>query len=187
MGRPVRAEMTSNFATQNELRSAIEGLTPIEKTKLEKLAKSRSKRAGLGDWPELLQEAIFRALSGSRRWPNDVPLIAFLAEVMRSIASESVRRSVRTKPLTDEASGGSSLIANVPAPDRSAIARILLVRIEGQFAADPAVRSYLHGLYVGETAQETMLRTGLGASDYDAARKRFRRAVDKLLDQEEIN
>jgi RNA polymerase sigma-70 factor (ECF subfamily) len=40
--------------------------------------------AGL-EWDELLNEALLRALDGWRRWPEGVPLLAFLAGIMRSL------------------------------------------------------------------------------------------------------
>ena len=54
------------------------------------------------DADDLLNEALDRVLSGRRTWPIDVPLLAFLSQVMRSIASQwrkedAVNRSRRTK------------------------------------------------------------------------------------------
>jgi DNA-directed RNA polymerase specialized sigma24 family protein len=47
------------------------------------------------DWSDLLQEAFARMLDGSRRRPDDVPLGAFLAGVMRSLKAEHWRRAHR--------------------------------------------------------------------------------------------
>lgn len=184
MGRLARADVRPGSATQQELRAAIEGLSPTDKIRLEKLAKSRSARLGASNWEELLQEAIVRALAGGRPWPKRIPLVAFLAEVMRSIASDWARQSARAVPLpADE----NELPADDPSPDRSAVARVLLGKLEAEFAEDAEVRALLNGLYAGETAPETMKRTGLALAQYDAARKRLRRGVNKLLDLREMN
>ena len=44
------------------------------------------------DWSDLLQEAFRRVLDGSRPPPDGIPVVAFLAGVMRSIRSEQWRR-----------------------------------------------------------------------------------------------
>lgn len=51
---------------------------------------------------ELLNEALSRILSGARPWPVDVPLPAFLSQVMRSIASQW-RHEDQREPLLDDA------------------------------------------------------------------------------------
>lgn len=57
---------------------------------------------------ELLNEALSRILSGARPWPVDVPLPAFLSQVMRSIASQW-RHEDQREPLLDDADRGSSI------------------------------------------------------------------------------
>ncbi|MFB0874010.1 MULTISPECIES: hypothetical protein [unclassified Sphingobium] len=53
------------------------------------------------DAGDLLNEALARILSGQRPWPADVPLSAFLSQVMRSIASqwrhEDTLRTIQSK------------------------------------------------------------------------------------------
>src|SRR5687768_4070956 len=46
-------------------------------------------------WGDLLQEAFTRVLDGSRRQPEGVPMVAFLAGVMRSIKEQHWRQARR--------------------------------------------------------------------------------------------
>jgi DNA-directed RNA polymerase specialized sigma24 family protein len=46
-------------------------------------------------WDDLLQEAITRVLVGSRRQPQGVTTVAFLAGIMRSLKAEHWRRAQR--------------------------------------------------------------------------------------------
>src|SRR5215469_5167719 len=46
-------------------------------------------------WTDLLQEAFARVLDGSRKCPEGLPMLAFLAGVMRSIRTEHCRRARR--------------------------------------------------------------------------------------------
>jgi hypothetical protein len=46
-------------------------------------------------WADLLHEAFTRVLDGSRRQPEGVPMVAFLAGIMRSIKEQSWRQARR--------------------------------------------------------------------------------------------
>ena len=50
------------------------------------------------DVEELVNETLRRALEGCRKWPKDVPFMAFLFESMRSIAWEFLKRNRREVP-----------------------------------------------------------------------------------------
>jgi hypothetical protein len=43
-------------------------------------------------WEDLLQEALSRVLTGVRQRPEDVPMVAFVAGIMRSLRAEHWRR-----------------------------------------------------------------------------------------------
>jgi DNA-directed RNA polymerase specialized sigma24 family protein len=60
--------------------------------------RARSLPGGIS-WSDLLHEAVVRALAGSRPWPPGVPLLAFLAGVMRSLCDEQWRRRRRQDAL----------------------------------------------------------------------------------------
>jgi len=79
-------------------------------------------------WSDLLQEAFARVLDGSRRRPEDVPLVAFLAGVMRSIKTEHWRRARREA--TQLPKLGDEVYDPAPDPERSLIAIQELALIE---------------------------------------------------------
>ncbi len=85
--------VTSNLTTE-EIAEAICALSVAQWNKLQKIARlyRRSYEA-----EDLLQEAFTRALSGSRNCPRDINILHFLAETMRSIASDRAK-SLRRKP-----------------------------------------------------------------------------------------
>jgi RNA polymerase sigma-70 factor (ECF subfamily) len=83
--RKVAAE--SDYATPDEAAVALEQLGPAGRIRLEKIARNRLR--GLNtEWEDLLQEALTRILEGSRKWPRNLPIINFVAGVMKSLASE---------------------------------------------------------------------------------------------------
>lgn len=178
MGLMAAKSKKGAFASADAVRDAIVSLDIADQIRLKKIAQGRALGLAHADWRDLLQEAVARALSGSRRWPHHVPIVAFIAETMRSIASEwRDRASAADVQLPD----GTDVTSDHPDSERVVIARDLVARIYDAVSGDPAVLSLLAGLSDGETAAETMARTGLSPLDYDAARKRFRRALNKII------
>ena len=79
-------------ATQEEIDEAIEALTPVQLVRLQKIAwlrhRALGRRAAGRHEGDLLSDALIAVLEGRRKWIRDnCDLVAFLAGVMRSIAS----------------------------------------------------------------------------------------------------
>jgi RNA polymerase sigma-70 factor (ECF subfamily) len=162
-----------------DVASSLRLLSATDLLRLEALARLRAR--GLPPsvaWSDLLHEAIRRALDGSRPWPAGVPLLAFLAGIMRSVRSELCRRSsheallLRTHfpylcgPDTDERD-----------PERIVAASRAIVGIYALFAGDEAALKVISALANGLTAREICATLGLSETEYDTTRKRMRRAL----------
>jgi RNA polymerase sigma-70 factor (ECF subfamily) len=81
---------------QRDVGAALAALSEEDLLRLRAIARLRA-RSLPGDmsWSDLLHEAVLRALTGARPWPPGVPLLAFLAGVMRSLCDEQWRRHRR--------------------------------------------------------------------------------------------
>jgi DNA-directed RNA polymerase specialized sigma24 family protein len=126
------------------------------------------------DWMDLLQEAILRALQGSRRRPPDLPIVAFLAGVMRSIRSEHWRRVQR------EAEAHAQLAAQSQAPaepEQRLAAAQALAAIDRLFADDVAALQIIAGLGEGLAPDGIREVYRMSKRDYDSTRKRMRRIL----------
>ena len=123
-------------------------------------------------WSDLLQEAILRMLNGARRQPEGVPVVAFLAGVMRSLRTEYWRRhrDESTAPL-------GTLPDPAPDPEQQAAAHQQLVALDRLFADDVQALKVLEGLAAGMTAEEIQQSYDLSKTDYDSTRKRMRRVL----------
>ena len=136
-------------------------------------------------WGDLLQEAFMRVLDGSRRRPEGVPMIAFLAGVMRSIKEQcwrQARRGARELPKLRadlEAVGfsGNELPDPAPSPERRVIAIQEMDSINKLFADDLQATQIIAALYDGQTAEETCAAYTMSKTDYDSTRRRMRRAL----------
>ncbi|MCA1414355.1 hypothetical protein I6F30_24840 [Bradyrhizobium sp. NBAIM20] len=147
---------------------------------------SRDLPGGLG-WSDILHEAIARVLDGSRPWPPDVPILAFLSGVMRSICNDHWRRARLEQRLLvsrddpDQRSFPDDEGDEVPDPERVLAAAQMLANIYRLFKADPLALKIIAGMADGLAAREICNIHDISELDYDTTRRRMRRAL--LRDQ----
>jgi RNA polymerase sigma-70 factor (ECF subfamily) len=139
------------------------------------------------DWSDLLQEAITRVVTGARKQPEGVPMIAFLAGIMRSLKAEHWRRvskrpgDRRSLALDARADDSHEIDLFDPAagPERRLSAQQELTAIARLFAEDHVALQIMVGLGEGLTAEQIRSMTGIGKTEYDSARRRMRRTLLK--------
>jgi DNA-directed RNA polymerase specialized sigma24 family protein len=135
-------------------------------------------------WDDLLQEAVTRALVGSRRKPQAVPMVAFLAGIMRSLRAEHWRRArggPRSREILRIDHQDLSRVGELrdPASDleQALLAREQIGAIEQLFAGDPVALGILAGLAEGRSATQMRAALGISKTIYESARKRIRRTL----------
>ena len=146
--------------TAADAASAIQALSESDLVRLQALARlwSRGLPGGIG-WADVLHEAIIRVLDGSRIWPPDVPILAFVSGVMRSICDDywrRVRREQRLLVSRDERSRCASSADpadEVADPERVAVAVAALAEIYRLFAGDAIALRIIDGLSNGLVAK----------------------------------
>ncbi len=173
-------------ASAADVRQALAVLGGVDLQRIGRIAKMRSAPVPGLDWEDLLHEAFARILGGKRRWPREVPLVAFFAQVMRSIASDHLRGVIEAPLMSDVGPAGADVAwervaDDAPLPGSALAARQVLTAIYNYFAKDEAVLAFISGIQCGETALETAVRTGLDRQAYDAARKRFDRGIQRFV------
>ena len=136
-------------------------------------------------WADLLQEAFARVLDGTRRRPDGVPWVAFLAGVMRSIKDQywrQARKGSRQMPklLADlqvvDAPHGEFLDP-APNPERRVIAMQAMDSINQLFSDDVRAQQIIAGLFEGWTPEEICATHAMSKTDYDSTRRRIRRVL----------
>lgn len=138
-------------------------------------------------WSDLLQEAFTRVLDGSRHQPEGIPMVAFLAGVMRSVKEQywrQARRGARQLPkllaeLEPSALQEGEPLDPRPSPERRAIAAQEIKAINSLFEDDLQARQVISALYEGWTPEESCAFHAMSRTDYDSTRKRIRRALIK--------
>ena len=130
---------------------------------------------GWVSWTDLLQEAFARTLEGRRRLPPDVPIVAFIAEVMRSLRTDHLREAHRAALHARRLEGAPPLSGEQP--EERVAAQQQLARIYALFADDRQALQVIQGLGAGLAPAEICIASGMTATDYDSTRKRIRRAL----------
>jgi DNA-directed RNA polymerase specialized sigma24 family protein len=126
------------------------------------------------DWDDLLQEAFTRLLVGVRVQPHDVPMVPFIAGIIRSLRSAHLRRAIEN---ASESGHDLELFDPAPGPERLLVAQQELEAVQGLFADDPLVLQIIKGLGDGMSADEIRAAGKISKVAYDSARKRMRRCL----------
>ena len=177
-GRPI---VTVDNTTV-DISRAIRALSDADLVRLKALARlwTRGLPGGVG-WTDVLHEAIARALDGSRKWRPDVPILAFVSGVMRSICEDHWRRARRECELLVRGGDVAELCASgdeaSPSPERVVAAVQSLAAVDRLFARDPSALKIIAGLAEGLAANEICELYGMSEREYDTTRRRMRRAL----------
>jgi DNA-directed RNA polymerase specialized sigma24 family protein len=158
---------------RRDVGAALAALSEEDLLRLRALARLRARALPDGvSWSDLLHEAVLRALAGARPWPPGVPLLAFLAGVMRSLCDEYWRRYRRQHDLP--APHGSR---EADDPERACAAAEALAAIQRLFASDKAALKVITALTSGLNAEDIRRQCGLTEVEYDTTRRRIRRTL----------
>src|SRR5277367_1758581 len=118
-------------AVPQDMRAALAAMSADDLLRLRAIARLRARSLPAGmSWSDLLHEAVLRTLAGTRPWPPGVPLVAFLAGVMRSLCDEQWRR----RRLQDALPVPDSTNA-IDDPERAVAATEAIAAIHRMFAA----------------------------------------------------
>jgi DNA-directed RNA polymerase specialized sigma24 family protein len=132
----------------------------------------------------MLQEAITRVLTGSRRCADRVTMVAFVAGILRSLRADYWRRVQRESrgegsrfSRENDDTGALDIVDPAPGPERATEARHQVALIKLLFADDPTALKIIEAMCNGLSAEQIRISAGLSRTEYDSARRRMRRAV----------
>ncbi|AMB46877.1 hypothetical protein [Methylobacterium sp. AMS5] len=157
----------------DEARIRLRRLRPAEAVRLGELARACARSVGSAtEGAEILNEAIARVLEGRRRWPADLPVDVFFAEVMRSIAYELRQRAWR-EPFLDDQTNPDVAVD----PDHRAEVESVTTAVRRSLKDDPPALRLFELELAEMTCPEIQRKLGLDATAYDTLRRRFRRRL----------
>lgn len=195
-------------ATPEDVRQAIGALSKEDLYRLFKYARYCLPGTGYVDPMELIGEAVARTMAGAyggkeRHWPKvRVPFYTYLKNTIRSLVSEARESEEQSKTLQLEAitpTGTSTeeflghlqhchpdALTLELARERQDEAIVDLAKIEASFSGDDEVLWIIEGMKDGLAATEIREMTRMTQIEYETARRRFRRGLDKLFPEKRI-
>jgi RNA polymerase sigma-70 factor (ECF subfamily) len=171
-------ELSSPASSAAAVARALDAMSDTDLLRLRALARLRARALPPGvPWTDLLHEALARALDGTRQWPTGVPLLVFLAGIMRSICNEIWRQRRREAAWLAFGEIAETVASSAPDQERILAASDAVAALYRLFAGDGVALRIISGLANGLAAEEIRLAHGLSAIEYDTARRRMRRAL----------
>lgn len=183
-----QAVATTGTLSRDEVESAIRAFTPDELLRLCKVSLYYSSPGKL-EADNLLQEAIVRALDGSRKCPADISVVKFLAEAMRSIA-HGEREKIKSRPVTkslDSTDERDGVALDTLDPSRSIeetmineeSAAIIYDNVLSLFQEGTRERDMAEGIMEELNAEELRELLDLDKTAYNSMRRLVRRRINK--------
>lgn len=154
--------------------------------RLKKIAQIRS-AAGALSADDLLQEALTRALEGSRKCPRNVGVFRFLDGVMQSISSDDVKARMRRPEQTFSSMGDDEAAFDAPdggpsaeqkIVDEQAVSAIKKAMID-LFADDPVAQTIVEGDMEDMKGEELRALTELDPKAFASKRRFIRRQIER--------
>lgn len=185
-------------ATPDQIEQAVEGLSDADWIRLRKLATWHLWGTRLASPDDLIGETIDRLLRGKRHWPFGLPFIPWMDGAMKSVADglrnlDSVKLEVLAAELTgdDDESGRDPMdilavdcvtpldtMLCAEAEKETATAR---AKLDDYFRGDEGVGWILMGIDEGLRGEEIQEIGGMNKKQYETARKRLRRGIERLF------
>jgi hypothetical protein len=195
-----------NYATPDDVRLAIEALSIADRARLEKAASYCIWGTEYQDPHELINEAVRRTMNGAeglqgRRWPKTVPFMAFMVMTIQGIANDSVeslgqKNTVYIEDLATESTSADEVLAEYDHVTAGCEARIVndeetlerqtrakedLDTINAFFCNDSDIDWIMMGYKDGLKPSEIRELSEMTETQYETAKRRFRRGLDKLF------
>lgn len=181
-----------DHASPDEAAEALEQLGSAGLLRLEQIAKNRVRGLHHVEWADLLQEAVTRVMEGTRKWPRELPIIDFMAGVMKSLANEYWKQRKRTaeagivleaetSPIGEPDFAGAidAAPSGNPGPDRELEAKCELEAIEALFIGDEDALAIVMAKAEGYTPQKIQNDFGITATRYDSKLRKIRRKLNE--------
>ena len=191
MGRPTCVEGRAidgddqHALTIDALRAAIAALTEADYKRLHTLSHVFAKLSELTA-EELVQEAVMRALEGTRRCPADVPVIVFLGNAMKSIASSARRAASSPRLHVALDMTGTDGLAQVLESEQRSPEQCVLARedfqgriaaLDALFAEDTEAQMLIEAIKDGAQGADICALWGWNSGQLATVRRRVRNTM----------
>jgi len=183
-------------ATLDQIEDAIECLTDADWGRLRKMAKANLWGTRLDDPEELVNETFERLISGSRTWNIGMAFVPWMRGAIKSVADglRNRRAAKLEATATDLAvdcdpdaapdifgSEETTPLDLILTEEARAMAESDLAKIAAHFKGDQNVEWILIGIEDDLKPEELREIAGLTLTQYETARRKLRRGLDRLF------
>lgn len=201
-----RVAAGSTYATEADVRAAIEDLNDVESYRLQLAARAGLMGTQYDTEQDVINEALVRTLAAAcgergRRWPLDVPFVAFMITTVQGLCSDSRESMYQTMTrsldgVADEDGSIDGFLANRGEMHDSTLDRIIeeeqaeqhaeTVRrhcalIDARFIEDQEVMWLIEGRKDDMPAAQIQELSGMTKTQYETAKRRFNRGLKELF------
>jgi DNA-directed RNA polymerase specialized sigma24 family protein len=195
-----RSMLRAMYASPDEVRLAIDGLTDIDYQRMRRWARPRLAGTSYASAQDLVVDVLGIAFDAAshgrgRRWRRSVEFRTYVYMTMRGVASDArrgeARRRVRFRNEPVDAAGPAQctpsveqqLVEKEEEKHREALYTEQMERALSFFREkdDKEVLWVIKGIMEDIPAQQIRERSGMTQAEYDAAHKRWRRGLDQLF------
>jgi DNA-directed RNA polymerase specialized sigma24 family protein len=169
----------------DEIRATIEAFTDLDWQRARRAAEYWARAHG-ADAEDVMQDALERAVDGSRQCSQDISIFMFLSGAMRSISGDERKARTRRAEIHLVAEDGSLVVD--PIDERPNAAEVVQSRetaegiklaLLGLFEDDLAAPTIVEGDMDGIEGEELRDLTGLDAKAFASKRRFVRRRIDR--------
>ncbi len=175
--------MDSTHLSREELEAAVLGLSDEDVLRLNGIARKYTGNHEM-ETDDLVQEAVLRTLSGERKTcPRNLPIVSFLAGVMRSIASGEREKKDREGELCDIEL--RQLHGSDNNPEDDVLEKQLFRQLEDIFEEDEEILLLIWYLQDDLSSTEIQENEGWSKTQFNTIRRRMRRKWNAHTEQEQ--
>lgn len=196
----------NTFATPEHVREAIEALSKEDRLRLRKAAAICMAGTEFHDPWEIVHEAVSRTMSAAngdkgRHWPLNVPFMGYMVQTIKGLADDSreaLPQKNRQRLDATAAEGApeedvlgslgkfhadclSEAVEDEDSHDRQSRAKADATLIDDRFADDNEVTLIIMGHKDGLAPSEIRDLGDMTQTQYETARRRLRRGLEKLF------
>ncbi len=176
------------YYSAEEIEQQIHNLSNIDLLRLQKIANKYTGNHELKA-DDLIQEAVCRILAGERKkWPVDLPILSFIAGIMKSIAYDERRK--RAPVIRYDEDQLNSIKSEDAAIDEKLITEEEHKEVQEKFKVlekylsdDEEVLLVIMHLSEEHTPSQIMADEKWEKRQYDTIRRRMRRKINKLQEK----
>lgn len=182
----------SEHLSRDELEQSISAFSDVDWVRIKKVGQIYAFYPVEAD--ELVQEALCRALAGTRKCPRNVTVLIFLLNTIRGIAHDEHNKKEHKRKEVSVHSGESDQNIDAitprslePTGEQTLISKEQFQNTEARllelFEGDEIAQLIVFGDMEGENGQELRHATGLSQTEFNSKRRFIKRKLNRAIEK----